>query len=127
MDPKRAAFLYAGTAAAALTLSAIPAAAHHGWGWYGEQPFELTGTVESANMGGPHGTLRVRSSATEVWDVVLAPPNRNATAGLTAAAVKPGTQVTARGHKWKDAGRLEMKTERLLVGGKLYNLYPERD
>ena len=127
MDIKTSAILYAGAAVAALTLTAIPASAHHGWGWYGEQPFELTGTVESANLGGPHGSLRVRTSATEVWDVVLAPPNRNATAGLTADAVKAGTQVTARGHKWKDGAKLEMKTERLVIAGKMYNLYPDRD
>ena len=108
-------------------LTALPAAAHHGWGWYSEQPGEITGTVEAANvMGGPHGSLRVRSG-NDVWDVVLAPPNRNATAGLRADTIKVGTQVTARGHKWKEPGRLEIKTERLVVGTHTYNLYPERD
>ena len=126
MNPMRSAILYAGAAAAALTLAALPASAHHGWAWYGDQPFELTGTVESANLGGPHGTLKVRNGS-DVWDVVLAPPNRNANAGLTGDIVKVGTQVTAQGHKWKDNGRLEMKTERLLIGGKMYNLYPDRD
>ena len=107
-------------------LSALPAAAHHGWGWYSEQPGEVTGTVESANvMGGPHGSMRVRVG-NELWDVVLAPPNRNATAGLRADSIKVGTQITARGHKWKEPGRLEIKTERLVVGKKTYDLYPNR-
>ena len=119
--------LFAAGAILALTAGAsVPAFAHHGWGWYGEQPFELTGTVESANMGGAHGQLRVRSG-NEVWDVVLAPPNRNERAGLKADMVKAGTQVTARGHRWREAGRLEVKTERLVIGDKTYNLYPERD
>jgi hypothetical protein len=119
--------IFAAGAALALVIgTSAPAFAHHGWGWYGEQPFELTGTVESANMAGAHGQLRVRSG-NEVWDVVLAPPARNERAGLTAEQVKAGTTVTARGHRWKEGGRLEVKTERLVIGDKTYDLYPERD
>lgn len=117
--------LLAAASALALTISGS-ASAHHGWGWYSEQAFELSGTVEAVNMGGPHGQLRVRSG-NETWDVVLAPPNRNVQAGLKADMVKVGDQITARGHRWKDGGRLEVKTERLVLGGKTYDLYPERD
>jgi len=120
------AFFAAGAALALAFGISGPASAHHGWGWYSEQPFELTGTVEAVNMGGAHGQLRVRSG-NDVWDVVLAPPNRNVAAGLRADMVKVGMQVTARGHRWREAGRLEVKTERLVVGDKTYNLYPDRD
>lgn len=109
-------------AAAALT---SPTAAHHGWVGYLSQDFSLTGVVESANLGGPHGSMRVRAAG-GTWEVVLAPPTRNARAGLTADAVRPGTRVTAHGHRHRNPGTLEMKTERLTVGNRTFNLYPER-
>jgi hypothetical protein len=111
--------------AAAALVFATPSAAHHGWGGYLDAEFALTGVVESANLGGPHGILRVRSGR-GVWDVVLAPPTRIQRAGLTPAAVPRGTRVIARGHRHRDARRLEMKTERLVIGRRVFNLYPER-
>jgi len=111
-------------AAAAAMLSG-PSAAHHGWGGYQDEEFSLTGTVEMANLGGPHGLLRVNSGGA-VWDVVLSPPTRIQSAGLTLAAVPRGTQVRAEGHRHRDLQRREMKTERLVVGERVFNLYPER-
>jgi len=113
--------------AAALATMAIgaPSAAHHGWAGYEDAEFSLTGVVESANLGGPHGLLRVRARG-GVWDVVLAPPTRIQRAGLAPGAVPRGTRVTARGHRHRDRGRLEMKTERLVVGNRTFDLYPER-
>lgn len=104
---------------------ATPSSAHHGWAGYLDQDFSLTGVVESANLGGPHGLLRVRVGRV-VWDVVLAPPTRNQRAGLTAGAVARGMRVTAYGHRHRDPRRMEMKTERLAVGNRSYNLYPDR-
>jgi len=112
-------------AASALALAALPATAHHGWSDYGQGEFELTGVVESANLGGPHGRLRVRA-ANGVWDVVLAPPHAIERSGLTPAAVPRGTRVTARGHRHNRADRLEMKTERLVAGKRTFDLYPNR-
>ncbi len=112
-------------AAIAVLALASPTAAHHGWAGYEDAEFSLTGTVVSANLGGPHGLLRVRAGRA-VWDVVLAPPTRNQRAGLAAAHVPRGTRVTARGHRHRDHRRLEMKTERLVVGARTFDLYPER-
>ena len=109
-------------AAAAL---ATPSAAHHGWEGYLDSDFTLTGTIQSANLGGPHGRMQIRSGRA-LWNVVLAPPTRNQRAGLTADAVPRGTRVTAHGHRHRDARVLEMKTERLVVGNRTFNLYPER-
>lgn len=114
--------LAAAVAVAALT---SPTAAHHGWAGYLPDNFSLTGEVESANLGPPHGSMRVRAQG-RTWEVVLAPPTRNARAGLSNAAVRPGTRVTAHGHRHRDPRRLEMKTERLTVGNRTFNLYPER-
>jgi hypothetical protein len=111
--------------AAAVAALSSPSAAHHGWVAYEAAEFSLTGVVVSANLGGPHGLLRVRAGRA-VWDVVLAPPTRNARAGLTAGAVRQGTRVTARGHRHRNHRRLEMKTERLVIGNRTFDLYPER-
>ncbi|HKR25157.1 MAG TPA: DUF6152 family protein [Allosphingosinicella sp.] len=111
-------------AIAALALAG-PTAAHHGWMGYEDAEFSLTGVVESANLGGPHGLLRVRAGRA-VWDVVLAPPTRIQRAGLALGAVPRGTRVTARGHRHRDHRRMEMKTERLVVGARTFDLYPER-
>jgi hypothetical protein len=67
---KRLEIIAAGAALAVLMGIAAPAQAHHGWGWYGNEGFELTGTVEDANMGGPHGHLKLRVDG-ELWDVIL--------------------------------------------------------
>ena len=112
-------------AIAAAAALATPSAAHHGWGGYLDQEFALTGIVESANLGGPHGILRVRVNR-QVWNVVLSPPTRIQRAGLTMAAIPRGTRVTARGHRHRDPRTLEMKTERLIVGNRTFNLYPDR-
>ena len=104
---------------------ASPSAAHHGWGEYQDEEFALTGVVESANLGGPHGLIRLRAGRA-VWDVVLAPPTRIQRAGLTREAVPRGTRVTARGHRHRNQQRTEMKTERLVIGNRTFDLYPER-
>jgi hypothetical protein len=110
--------------AAAATLAAGAAQAHHGWASYGDQESQVSGVVESAALGQPHGLLKVRT-ADGVWDVMLAPPAAIQRSGLTVAAVPKGTRVTARGHKRVDGTR-EIKTERLMVGDKTYDLYPAR-
>ncbi|MEW5685950.1 MAG: DUF6152 family protein [Pseudomonadota bacterium] len=110
--------------AAALALAAGAAQAHHGWTAYSEQEGEVSGVVEAAELGAPHGLIKVRS-ADGVWDVMLAPPAAIQRSGLTLAAVPKGARVTARGHKRSDGSR-EIKTERLVVGGKTFDLYPAR-
>ena len=113
------------TVAAACAALASPSAAHHGWNAYLDAEFALTGTVASANLGGPHGIIRMRVGR-QTWDVVLSPPTRIQRAGLTRAAIPAGTRVTARGHRHRNPRRLEMKTERLVVGNRIFDLYPER-
>lgn len=110
--------------AAAMTLGAGGAWAHHGWAPYGDDEAEVTGVVEAASLGSPHGRVKVRNSQ-GVWDVMLAPPAAIQRAGLTMEALPKGARVTARGHKRTD-GTLEIKTERLVVGSKTYDLYPAR-
>jgi hypothetical protein len=110
--------------AAALAL-ALPAWAHHGWADYQETESQVTGVVQSVELGAPHGLIRVKA-ANGVWDVMLAPPAAIQRSGLERSALPVGTTVTARGHRHNDPARLEIKTERLVVGPKTYDLYPGR-
>jgi hypothetical protein len=111
--------------AAGLALTAGAAWAHHGWTSYSDQESQVVGVVESAELGAPHGLLKVRA-ADGLWDVMLAPPAAIQRSGLTLDAIPKGTRITARGHKRID-GTKEIKTERLVANGKTFDLYPARD
>ena len=103
-----------------------PALAHHGWAGNSEEEFELTGTVDSSlSLAGPHATMKLRVEG-KVWDLTLAPPARTASAGLKENTIPVGAKVTIQGHRNKDPERLEVKTERIIYNGKLYNVYPDR-
>jgi hypothetical protein len=110
----------------ALSLSAAPAFAHHGWGGNSEQEFELTGTVATGvSLSGPHATMKVLSDG-KLWDITLAPPARTAQAGLKEGIIPVGATVMIHGHRNLDPKRLEIKTERVTWNGRLFNVYPER-
>ncbi len=110
--------------ALAVALSGGTAVAHHGWASYSDQDSQVSGVLETARLGAPHGMLKVRTPQ-GVWTVMLAPPAAIVRAGLTVSALPKGAQVIARGHKRVD-GTLEIKTERLTVGTRTYDLYPNR-
>jgi hypothetical protein len=111
--------------AAAAFVVAAPAWAHHGWADYQTAESEVTGVVQSVELGAPHGLIKVKA-ADGVWDVMLAPPAGIQRSGLERSALPVGTRVTARGHRHNDPARLEIKTERLVVGPRTYDLYPGR-
>jgi len=109
-----------------LSLSALPASAHHGWGGNLDEEFELTGTVESGvSLAGPHATMKLRADG-KVWDLTLAPPARTARAGLKEGTIPVGATVTIHGHRNRDANRFEVKTERVTWNGHTFNVYPDR-
>ena len=113
--------------AAILLVSAVPALAHHGRGGYGDQPFEMTGTVQTdVSLAGPHATMKIKAADGQIWDITLAPPPRTASAGLRQKTIPIGAQVTVHGRRSKDPKRFEIKTERVTYNGKVYNVYPER-
>jgi hypothetical protein len=110
----------------ALALFTSVVAAHHGWSWYGNEPFELTAEVVETHFGNPHDRLTLKDSDGNEWDVLLSPPGRSRRAGFTEANVNVGDIVTSYGHRRSEGNNFEMKTERIRVGDKLYNLYPNR-
>jgi hypothetical protein len=118
--------LLAGLAVVALALAA-PVSAHHGWGEYQDEQFEITGTlVTPVSLAGPHATAQIRIDD-EVWDIVFAPSPRTARAGLTEDAVPVGDTVTASGHRHLDPETLEIKAERLTWNDRVFNVYPDRN
>jgi hypothetical protein len=116
----------AAAAVVAPVVSPLRLAAHHGWGGYSEQEFELTGTVEKAvSLAGPHATMRVKAG-NQVWDVTLAPPARTQNAGLVESTIPVGATVTIHGHRHMDLKRFEVKTERVTWNKRVFNVYPDR-
>jgi hypothetical protein len=106
----------------------LPAAAHHGWGGYSDTQSQITGALVGAvKVNNPHATAQIRTADGQVWDVVLAPPSRTERAGLTTDVIPAGAQVTAHGHRHRDAKKLEIKTERLTWNGRTFDVYPDRN
>ena len=117
--------------AAAVALAAValvaPLSAHHGWGTYGQQEFEISGTVDTPlSLAGPHGTMKIKVD-NQVWDITLAPPNRTVAAGLKEGVIPVGAMVTVHGHRASDPKRFEVKTERVTWNGRVFAVYPDRD
>ena len=55
-------FVVGGAIILALCLSILPVSAHHGWGGYLDEDFQLSGTVESpVSLAGPHATMKIRA------------------------------------------------------------------
>ncbi|MES0064229.1 DUF6152 family protein [Mesorhizobium sp. M0074] len=114
------------TLAAAVILAAATAAyAHHGWSWTQDGFFELRGKITAIYIGNPHATLDVDAEG-EVWRVEMAPPSRTIAAGLTEEVAKVGNEVAAIGHRSRDESEKRMKAVRVIVGGKTYDVYPDR-
>ena len=112
-------------AAAALALPAA-ALAHHGWGWTENEESRLSGTIESISFGNPHMHLQVRASK-GVWEVDLSPPIVAERSGFGPGVAKAGDTVVITGHRARDRSVLAFKGETITVGGKTYDVYPQRD
>ena len=96
-----------------IALSLAPLSAHHGWGGYLDQEFEVSGTLQQeVSTSGPHATAKMKTADGKVWDVVLGPGRRTEGAGLKEGIIPLGAKVTAHGHRHRDPNKLEIKTER---------------
>lgn len=120
-------------AACALGLLAIaaatavqPASAHHGWAWAEEQQSTLTGKIQSISMAAPHPTLQVSDAAGATWQVDLGNPSQTERSGFRGDSAKAGDAITVLGNRNRERDRHHMKAVRITIGGKQYDLYPER-
>ena len=112
--------------AVVFSLFAMPVTAHHGWSWTGDGNLELTGTINRAKLGNPHGILEVQVND-EVWTVEVGQPWRNRRAGLVDGDLAPGVEIRAIGQAARDPQDRRLKVERMYIGEREYVLYPERD
>jgi hypothetical protein len=113
-------------AAAALMLVPLASApAHHGWAWASNEEFRLAGVARQVRNGNPHGTM-VLSTPQGNWTIEIGQPWRMERAGLTDAVLKAGTSLVVHGHRSARPNQRLMKAERIVIGNKSYNLYPDR-
>jgi len=97
------------------------ALAHHGWGSYdASRQISITSTVRQANWQNPHVTVAVMHDD-KSWEAVLAPPFRMKARGLEPDMIQPGVQVTLEGYP-STRIESEMRAERIIVGGKTFEL-----
>ena len=121
-------FALIGAAALAVSLSALPASAHHGWGGQATSFSDMTGTVvQGVSLAGPHATMKVTAADGQVWDVVLAPGGRTQAAGLKEGIIPVGAKVMLHGHRHLTATKYEIKTERVTWNNRVFNVYPDRN
>lgn len=120
----RAALAALAIAAFALLPQAVDA--HHGWGWATDQEFEISGKIVNVRLGNPHGEVTIDAQG-EKWVVEVGQPWRNQRAGLTDEMFSVGRTITVHGHRSAKQGERLVKAERVVVDGKSYNLYPDRE
>ena len=78
-----------------------------------------------ARLGNPHGELDVEA-ADGVWVAEIGQPWRNERAGLTDDLLVPGLAMTLEGHRSRNPDERLMKAERVIIAGRLHDLYPDR-
>jgi hypothetical protein len=111
--------------ATAAALLGVAAFAHHGWSWAEQDQTTLEGTIAAISMAPPHPTLRVATDDGE-WQVDLGNPNQTARSGFTGESAKVGDPIVVLGNRSLEKDKKHMKAVRITIGGKQFDLYPER-
>lgn len=120
---KIASFVLGGVLSANLFLSP-EALAHHGWGGYdANTTLDLTGVIRESSYTNPHGQIRLQvgGDAGKTWLVVLAPPSRMNSRGLSEEMLQVGATVAVVGYPHRE-NTDEMRAERITVEGKTVEL-----
>jgi hypothetical protein len=94
---------------------------HHGWSNYDQtKTLNFTGKILEIGFENPHGMMKLEVE-NKNWTVVLAPPSRMESRGLTKDMLKVGGTATVVGYphlKIKD----EMRAERIIINEKTTEL-----
>lgn len=89
---------------------------HHGWANYDQtKKMNLTGKVIESSYENPHGMMKLKVD-NKTWNVVLAPPTRMSSRGLTAKMLSEAKTATVVGYPHKTV-KDEMRAERITIGG----------
>lgn len=99
--------------------------AHHGWRWTSDTDVEVSGVIESVNLGNPHGILVINVNG-DKWNAEVGQPWRNQRAGLTEAMMAVGNDIKVEGQRSANLDELVLKAETVIFKGKRYILYPDR-
>jgi hypothetical protein len=70
--------------------------------------------------------MQVEDANGQIWDITLASGSRAQRAGLVNDVFPVGAAVTVRGNRNSDPNRYELKSVRVTMDGKNFDLYPER-
>jgi uncharacterized protein DUF6152 len=96
--------------------------AHHGWTGYDETKLvQHTGVIKEVGYENPHGFVKIEVDKKAVWNIVLAPPTRMDSRGLTKDKLKVGSTVTIAGYQHKQT-KDEIRAERITIDGKTTEL-----
>jgi hypothetical protein len=101
MNTRRWLNMMLSTAMAASLIIPSDALAHHGWAGYdATKTLTLTGSIAESSYTNPHGLIRleVDGEGGKTWRVVLAPPARMKSRGLSEDMLRVGTTATAIGY-----------------------------
>ena len=112
--------LILGATATCLTLLSAAALAHHGWSGYESALRKVSGEIEEVNYSNPHVSIHLKASD-QAWVVVLAPPSRMGTRGLTESMLKVGSTASVEGYR-NASDKGEMRAERISIAGKSFEL-----
>ncbi|WP_150303392.1 DUF6152 family protein [Pseudomonas saliphila] len=112
--------------AATSLLYATQVSAHHGWSWAEPEQMELNGVVRSVSMAPPHPSLDVETHDGESWYIQLGNPAGTARSGFDEDSAEAGDEITIVGNRSLDRSELRMKAVQVTVGGRTYDIYPER-
>ena len=109
-----------------LAMAAVSALAHHGWSWTEEKQTTLEGKILSVSMTPPHPQLQVVADDGGRWQIDLGNPSQTERSGFTAKSANAGARVTVLGNRNKEPGKRHMKAVRITIGGRNFDMYPER-
>ena len=87
---------------------------HHGWANYDQtKPLNLTGKISEPTYENPHGMMKLTVD-NKTWTVVLAPPSRMESRGLTQKILTEAKTATVVGYPHKTV-KDEMRAERITI------------
>ena len=100
--------------------------AHHGWSWAEADQIELSGTIREISMAPPHPTLHVETEKDGLWRIELGNPRQTERSGFVEGVANVGDQIVVLGNRSLDPSEKRLKAVRVSIGGKTFDIYPER-
>lgn len=102
-----------------------PAATGDIWADFKPAETHLSGVITDVNIDAGDPTLQVRGPDGRNWTVELADRRRNASLGLTRAAMLPGDRIEITGRRTQHFGEQRIKALRLSVEDRSFELFPQ--